>query len=139
MTNRIEEVKKILQIVWDNAIGRMRLPPKTAVKEFNLEDYARQICQLFPQPLDDEELEKAIFSIVLPKVCRLRPEIDIKGAQQAQSATTEIRALLQPKIEEAKREERERIVEIYTRYRDVIAPVQLKKIMLEEQALKGGE
>ncbi|GAI32669.1 unnamed protein product [marine sediment metagenome] len=37
-----------------------------------------------------EEIRKGIFQMVLPRVCRLRPEIDIKGAQQAQLLVDEL-------------------------------------------------
>lgn len=39
-------------------------------------------------------------------------------------------------VEQAKREERERIVRVYTRYREVLSPVELQSTMLDEQALK---
>jgi len=39
-------------------------------------------------------LTEEVFKIILPKVCRLRPEIDIKGAQQAQLLADEIVPLI---------------------------------------------
>jgi len=41
-----------------------------------------------------EELEKEIFQLILPRVCRIRPEVDIIGAQQAQLLTTEILSII---------------------------------------------
>lgn len=94
-----------------------------------------KILALYPEPLDRPDREK-IFQIILPRVCRLRPEVDIKGAQQAQLLTDELLALYPDKFTvedefvkafakdykktheklhkadliEAKREEKERII-----------------------------
>ena len=37
-----------------------------------------------------DEVRGTIFKLILPKVCRLRPEVDIMGAQQAQLLADEI-------------------------------------------------
>lgn len=69
MTDRIGEVKKIheeFEEKWDKLLDT--LPDCSGRIEFEhdklRQEYYREICQLFPQPLDDKELEKEIEDIL---------------------------------------------------------------------------
>lgn len=117
--NRIEEVKKILDKAYGFApITQMGEVPQRVFLS-NTDGIARQICQLFPQPLTDEELrEKALLTDEeiedatnsLPTYAVAdtpghvghgvyRDERDVMRAI-AKAATDKALPLLQPKIEE---------------------------------------
>jgi len=108
--NRIEEVKKILQT---NTEGGYFLRT-----EENFNCVARQIddyyCRLFPQPLTDKELREKIADKFRAEIVTIGISVeDAKTGQMwgfdAERLSRIALALLQPKIEEAKREERERV------------------------------
>ena len=85
--NRIEEVKKIC---WDsNVLISDRL--------------ANQICQLFPQPLDDKELREKLTNILGKEFHPYVAECAMVPINRDfyYKVTDQILALLQPKIEEA--------------------------------------
>ena len=63
--------------------------------------------QLFPQPLDEKELREKIERILDELL--FSPSENEGGSYELSRCIDQILALLQPKIEEAKREERERI------------------------------
>ena len=90
-----------------------------------------------PQPLDDEKLKHAIREIL-----RVVNSIRNFGMGTAYNEyVDQILALLQPKIEEAKREEREKIVSELTKIADENGEVTLNMLIMSKQieALKGGE
>ncbi len=60
--------------------------------------------------------------------------VHVAGKEFECNGESDIRTI---SFEEGKREERERITEIYTRYREVLSPKELMAIMLDEQALRG--
>ena len=147
--NRVDEVKKILYGYTKNAYP-------------TFDDLAKEICQLFPQPLDDKDRlltkEERIVCIPTPDELEaylatpddavaqklresLPPELFEKlgfiilyteNIEKAQDAKTS--ALLQPKIEEAKRE-RDMVWQKGIR-ESRITTSDMDEIL---QALKGGE
>ena len=95
--NWIEEVRKILcrkiMVVHQGVPIDVYLPDNLVI------ELGDKICQLFPQPITDEELEK--------KLSELR--LEVYGAQLTENDIAQILTLLQQRVEEAKRQERERI------------------------------
>ena len=87
--NNIEKVKKIIE---------QDRRDQDSLGEFadTAEKLARQICQLFPQPLDDKELEREIYNL-------------LATSRGTAFLTAQFLALLQQKTEEARGQERERL------------------------------
>ena len=109
VNNRIEEVKKILDKHKGEFIcnGKYQdITNVTIAKE--IDDY---YCQLFPQPLDDKELREKIAIEFFKTDCPYGEWIYATELHKEKclAKADQILALLQPKIEEAKKEERERI------------------------------
>ena len=142
---RIEEVKKILgkatfscESKGDYSICQPNIDNEDMIVE--------QICQLFSQPLDDKELEKAIYQVLIDNTSKRRErygDIEVTHIDtNIGDSIQPISALLQPKIEEAKREERERIIRIVLKVakdREENFGSQRGWVADIEQALKGGE
>ena len=103
------EVRRILEndIEFD---GRKILPD-------NAEELYNQFCKLFPQPLYDKELRETLRHKLVELFSGTTTWVSDKDVEL-------ILALLQPKIEEAKGEERERI-------KKLMQDVRLGRVMLD--------
>jgi len=112
INNRIEGVKKI-----DELLGSETKVPFTiceAWKGLTKDERCsirNQICQLFPQPLEDEELRGKLARIIYEGYLPIHTNLprywhQLTDSQQEhfRNVADQILALLQQKIEEAKRE-----------------------------------
>ena len=128
---RIEEVKKILNQQRTEGFGGVEY----ALDEDSIEETARQICQLFPQPLTDEGLREKIQNVVAFWIANERfgfgditqedwnglTECDKQSIwQNAEVLSSQILALLQQRVEQ----ERERIKRSFIKYLTVDSETQ---------------
>ena len=124
MKDRIEEVKKKLLNHYVETKDLRGCANRGAEHEriAITDKYARQICQLFPQPLDDEGLRGGVGRILLEYK---------EDALFLTEAISQILALLQPKI----RQERERILRLFDYLPEGMSP----DVDKFRQALKEGK
>lgn len=165
MAKRISRIEEVLNkaIAQDPTIKFLFYNEETDVQDniklhivYNL---IRQICQLFPQPLDDGKLRERIAELNSAcgfRLCEKYKMPNREGMYDCDHCIADqFLALLQPKIEEAKRRERERADRILVAMVDeiqknmwnddwgiksVIYDTTLNPIVdKHRQALKGGE